>query len=143
MYRREEPPVNFLRLAGSDIFGAPPLPGYDRKGPEQAACQRSGLLKPLVQSLDRTGFIVGLLLGGYALWCSRRPQPNVERTIIAIHAAALAFAISIIASIARALPAAQSDTLVWATGGIEALCILAIWWQLRTMVRHASIAQLA
>jgi hypothetical protein len=102
--------------------------------------EREGLFADLT-NVDRAGFVLGLILAGYAWWAIRKAKPNAERAIVVVHAALLSFAISIAASLARAYIVAGPDNLIWLTGAIETSCLIALYWQLRLAFRHAQITQ--
>lgn len=103
---------------------------------------RDGLFADLT-NIDRAGFVLGMILAGYAWWIIRRAKPNSERAIIVIQAALLSFAMSIGASLARAYLVAGWDIVLWLTGGLEAICLVALYWQLRLALRHARITHAA
>ena len=97
-------------------------------------------LSNYLATVDRIGFLLGFAMAGYAWWTVRRSQLHAERAILSIHCAMLSFVVSIVASLARALLVAESDSLIWLTGGLECIGLIAIYWQLRLTYRHAMIA---
>ena len=91
--------------------------------------------------IDRTGFLVGVAAAVYVFWVVRTAPLKIERAITAIHVAMLLFAASIAASLARAIPVASSDGLIWLTAVIEFGGLAVLYWQLRQSYRHAMIAR--
>lgn len=90
-------------------------------------------------TLDRTGFILGMLVALFALWNIYKRRPNIDHAILAIHAAMISFSVSIFASLGRAMTFAGPEPLIWLTGSLEVIGILAICWNLQLTVRHAGI----
>jgi hypothetical protein len=91
--------------------------------------------------LDRTGFFVGVATAIYVYWVVRKTPLQIDRAITAIHVAMLLFAISISASLARAITVASADGLVWFTAAIEFAGFVMLYRQQRQSYRHAMIAR--
>ena len=91
--------------------------------------------------IDRPGFMMGVATAVYVYWVVRTAPLKIERAITAIHVAMLLFAASIAASLARAIPVASSDALIWLTAVIEFGGLAILYWQFRQSYRHAIIAR--
>lgn len=86
-------------------------------------------------TIDRAGFIAGLILGLYGWHVSRR---SARKAISPLLGAAVAFSLSILASLIRATILSGGDPLIWLTGGAEVLMIAAAVMQLRLLQRYAA-----
>lgn len=91
--------------------------------------------------IDRTGFFAGVAIAIYVWWVVRKAPLKIDRVITAIHAALVLFAVSISASLARAIPVATADGFIWLTAIIEFGGLAVLYWQLRQSYRHAMIAR--
>ncbi len=104
------------------------------------SANQQGLASSLAM-IDRIGFFAGVATAIYVWWVVRKAPLKVDRAITTIHVAMLLFAVSIIASLARAIPVANADGLIWFTAIIEFGGLAVLYWQLRQSYRHAMIAR--
>lgn len=100
-------------------------------------------LQAPLATVDRAGFALGMVLGGFAYWSIRRTQQNMDHAVLASHGAMLCFAISIAASLMRAISVAGPDNVIWLTGGLEAIGLVVMCWHLRLTFRHAGVVHAA
>lgn len=94
----------------------------------------SGPLAALT-TIDRVGFIAGVIFGLYGCHVSRR---SARKALSPLLGAAIAFALSIAASLTRATLVSGGNPLIWLTGAAEVLMIVAAAIQLRLLRRYAA-----